>query len=271
MAKMNVLGAKRGVIFTLMVMMFSALLLSFAVALAEQSSKSRQTAVALLEIDQVADAYSNIEDNLARIMSSSMNMSVRNNTLLINATLPPLRQTAADFENYAEFVANTSDLNISMNLSELSNFSVVVQPKQARISQDDANFRLVPFDSRNVRAYDINITYPTAGIDAAAWQKLSEAQDGIPVHIRVQDARHSVNLDFYATLDREGESILNITQAGSLKGEVRFLPSAALRLWHDGNIGLKASFGFSTPVYVESNDTVWVNSSANKTGRVRLA
>ncbi len=269
---------KKGVLFTVSVMLLSISILTLVIFLSEQSSKGKQSAVQLSDIDEVSSKYSGIEDQLERIISTSINISVDNSTVFIEERLPVSQQIAIDIERFAWFEYNYSEENVSMNLSNLKNASFLIQPNRIEIMHESANFYIVPeggnSSAGSVQTYEVNLTFASERIDAAAWQTLSNASNGsgaVVVHVRIQDESYAVNLDFYETLDKYSTSLLNITKEGSLVGYVRFYSPAALQVQHPENIGLKASVGLSNPVYVEANDTLTISSFANKTGRIRIA
>lgn len=274
---MTALGKKRGVLFTVSMLLLSVSLLSFATNLAEQAAKSRSTSISLLEIDRTADTYADVESELARILSTSVGVSVENSTVFLNETLPIRAGTDADFDRFAQFEQNFSDLNISMNLTSLKAGSLLVQPGDIAIAHSQTEFNITPIDSQesagSVRSYDINITYQPMGADSAVWETISGSDpSNTSVHIRVVDASYSFIFDSGTiTMDKYGTSRLNITQGGALVGFVQFAPPSAVQVYYASNIGLKASIGLSTPVYVEANDTITVSSASNRTGRVRIA
>ncbi len=269
-------GKRRGVLFTVSMLLLSMSLLSFATYLAEQAAKSGQTSISLLEIDRAADTYADVESELARILSTSIGISVDNSTVLLNETLPIRAGTDADFDRFELFERNFSDLNISMNLTNLKAGSLLVQPGGIAITHSQAGLNITPKNSQgsagSVRSYDINMTFQPMGADSAAWDVLSNSSPSqTVVHIRVQDAIYSFNFDTYQSVDKYGDSRLNITQGGALVGFVQFTSPSAVQVYYASNIGLKASIGLSTRAYVEANDTISVISASNRTGNVRIA
>lgn len=269
-------GKRRGVLFTVSMLLLSMSLLSFASYLAEQAAKSTQTSISLLEIDRTSDTYADLETELARILSTSIGISVDNSTVLLNETLPVRAGTDADFDRFAQFERNFSDLNISMNLTNLKAGSLLVQPGEIAITHSQTGLNITPKNSQDsagsVGSYDINITFQSMGADGAAWDALSNSsQSQTAVHIRVQDAIYSFNFDTYQNVDKYGASRLNITQGGALVGYVQFAPPSAVQVYYASNIGLKASIGLSTRAYVEANDTISVTSASSRTGNVRIA
>lgn len=269
-------GKKRGVLFTVSMLLLSISLLSFASYLAEQAAKSGQTSISLLEIDRAADTYADAESELARILSTSIGISVENSTVLLNETLPIHAGTGADFDRFELFERSFSDLNVSMNLTNLKAGSLLVQPGDIAITHSQAGFNITPKNSEgsagSVRSYDINLTFQPMGADSAAWDAMSNSSPSqTSVHVRVQDASYSFNFDTYQNVDKYGTSRLNITQGGALVGFVQFASPSAVQVYYASNIGLKASIGLSAQAYVEANDTISVISASNRTGNVRIA
>ena len=263
--------------------MVSALLLSIgllwlALPLSGEPAKSGRTAAALADIDRCAGTYANIQHELAHISALSINLSVSNGSVLVEERLPVSAARAGELENFAQFERLYSDLNVSVNASELEAGTFRVMPGNTLVTHNGNYFRITPEDSADgagaVSSYNITLTFPVAAIDSAQWQQLSapgNGSDSVAVHVHIQDASYATYLDFEASLDKHAVSVLNITQGGALAGYVRFGPPAALEIYSDGNVDLKALTVFNNPVYVETNDSISVRSLANKTGRIRVA
>ncbi len=273
----NSAAGKKGILFTVSVMLLGISLLSFSFFLAEQSAKARHTAVALLEIDGTKAVYSNIERELGGIISPSVNISVENWTMQISETLPLDAQMPTDLDRFAQFEKNYSDLNVSMNLTSLKAGSFRVQPAGVAITNTAGSFRITPQNTSGsagqLQTYDITATYPVGSMDSAAWQSVSNASGNgsLAVRVRLQDDSGTVLFDSYQTLDKYRTSMLNITQAGATVSTMQFSSPAALQLDYTGNMGLKASVGFSNAVYVETDDMISVKSAVNITGKPRIA
>jgi len=90
------------------------------------------------------------------------------------------------------------------------------------------------------------------------------------VHVRVRNERYSVLFDFQEKLDRNAPSVLNVTRAGQTVATLSFGPPSAFEAWAAGGMDLKASVGFSHPVFIETNDSISIVSAVNKTGRLRV-
>ena len=276
MAEVN---GKRGIFFTVSVLLLGISLVALAVMFSEYSAKGKHTAVSIMDVDRVSDQYSNVEWQLARIISPYTDITVDGNVVRINESLPLSPQMAAYIDRFAAFEANYSDTNITMNLTRMKQGSFIIQPNGIAITHDSSNAYVTPADSPEssgaVASYDVEVIYTAASVNGAAWEILSTAINGSEnamwVHIRVRDQAYSFVYDQYATLDKMSTSKLNMTQGGALMGFIQFSPPAALQVQHAGNIGLKASVGLDNPVHVEANDTISIIASANKTSRVQIA
>jgi len=91
------------------------------------------------------------------------------------------------------------------------------------------------------------------------------------VNVRVRDVRYAVLLDTNQTLNPDGESLLNVTMSGGTVATVQFFPPSSVEVWSSEDMDLKASVGFSVPVYVETDDGISVEGAVNRTGKIRLA
>ncbi len=275
--RMRMAGARKGILFTISVLLLSISLLAFATYLAEQTAKSRQTAISLLELDRTTDTYEDLQSDLGLMLSGSINVTVQNSTVLLSENLPIAPGAASDFDRFAQFEGNFSDLNVTLSLSNLKQGSLLVQPGAIAITHSPADFFITPGDSQgssgSVRSYELNITSQPSWADGASWGAVSNSSENrTSVRILVRDTRLVPIFDSgQMSLDKNGTSRLNITQGGSLVGFVQFAPASAVQVHYSGNIGLKASIGLTNPAYVEANDTISVLSAANKTGRIRIA
>ncbi|VVC00889.1 Uncharacterised protein [uncultured archaeon] len=272
-------GKKRGILFTVSIMLLSISLLSFAMALSDQAAKSKRAATALADIDRITDIYSNMEDEIGDIVSESANMSVANGTVYLNASLPYSPQVATDLGNFAAFEANATeqDIAVRMNLTNAKAGTFLIQPGSTEITQSPGAFYITPKNTAegagSLSSYDVSLMFPSASADGAFWDVVASGDNatGVLVHVRVQDASYATNLDFYETLDKYRTSRLNITQGGATVGYVQFESPGKLGVHYADNMGLKASVGFSNPVYVEANDNISIAGAVNMTGRVRMA
>lgn len=268
--------SRRGILFTVSVLLLCVALIMMAMVLSSDSAKSRRIATALVDFDRTADAYSNIEDGLAQISVLRMNISVKNGTVLLNETIPAAADVTPYLERFALFEQNLSDLNVSVGTGSIAAGSFTVMPIGAALAHPERGFSLTPPSAEsggNLSSYDIELIFPTATLDNAQWEPLanSTGPSSLQVHVRVRDTRYAQFFDFEETLDRGSESFLNITQGGVTVATVRFLPPSALQVWSAEDIGLKASISFSVPVYVETNDVISVVSAVNRTGKLRIA
>lgn len=268
--------AKRGMLFTVASMLLGISLLSFAFFLSQQSASSARTVAWLADVDRAIDTYSSIEDSLARVISPSINISVRNSTVYINESLPLGAQMQADLDRFAQFEAERSELNVSMNLTNLKAGSFVIRPAEALVGNSPGFFNITPVNSPEssgtVVGYDVEIIFPPGGVDSIAWLALSNSSgDTVAAHVRARDMGYATVMDAFVALDRDGTSVLNVTKEGATVALVRFSSPAALSVQHSGNVGLKTSIAFTNPAHVEADDSIGVQSFANRTGRVRIA
>jgi hypothetical protein len=262
--------------FTLSMMLLGSALLSFIFFLSEQSTKSSDTVTYLIEVDMASDKYSEAEDGLARILSQSINISVQNNTVRINETLPISPDIADDLGRFSQFEANYSAMNVSMNLTNITRGQFIIQPSGTIVANSAGRFEVTPQNTAagagTLTAYEVELVFLPGVIDDAAWLAVSNSSGTtMNVHVRVRDASYAVVKDFYQALDKYGSSAINVTKTGATVAMVGFSSPAALSVQCDGNIGLKASISFSNQAYVETDDTISVWSSANRTGRARIA
>ena len=269
-------GHRRGMFFTLSMMLLGSALLTFIFFLAEQSTKSSDTVTYLIEVDRASDKYAEVEDSLARILSQSINISVQNSTVRIQESLPLSAQIPDDFDRFALFEANYSDMNVSMNLTNIASGQFIIQPSGAAVTNAPGVFGITPQNSPasagTLTSYDVEIAFQPGAFDDAAWLALSNSSgNAMNVHVRIRDESYSVIKDFYNALDKYGSSSINVTRAGATVAVVGFSSPAALRVQCSENIGLKASISFSNPAYVEADGMISVRSSANRTGRARIA
>ena len=281
MAKVNwgFLKGRRGILFTMSVLLLAISLVGLAISLSQQSSQGKYAAVAVLEIDRVSDVHDNIQDQLVRILAATADISASGNYAIFNESLPYDPEFAADVGRFASFEAGYSDLNVSMDLASLKAGSFIVQPNNISVTHPSGSFLAIPqnstLSSGAVSSYDVNITFPVQSVNGAAWVSLVTvppgSADAETVHVRVQDASYSFVQDYYYTLNKSSTSLLNMTQGSGLVGTVLFFPKAALQVNYTGNIGLKASIGLTNQVYIGTNDTITVVASANDTGRLRIA
>lgn len=272
-------GRKRGILFTVSALLLVISLVGIAIALSQQSAKAKYAAVGAMEIDRASDVQSNIQDQLYRILSAQSQISVNGNIAVFDETLPYDPEFAIGVERFKEFETNFSDLNVSMDLTNLKNADFMVQPNNVRVSHAASNFFVTPQNSSAssgaVSSYDVRVVYSAGSLNGATWQSLASVANGSAnstlVHVIVQDASYSFLQEYYYTLNKSKTSYLNLTQGGVQVGFVQFSAPSALQVSYTGNIGLKTSIGLTNPVHVETNDTITVVASANKTSYLRIA
>src|SRR3989338_5215201 len=162
-------GYKRGILFTMSVLLLSISLVSLAILLSENSAKSKRGAVAVLDIDRVSGAYANIESQLVRILSHSSNITVRGNYAIFNESLPFSSQVETDVDRFVQFESDFADLNVSIDASNLKVGSFMIQPNNITVTHPGNEFRITPQDApgsaEKVTSYDVNITYPAESAD----------------------------------------------------------------------------------------------------------
>jgi hypothetical protein len=260
----------RGILFSLAIMLLGTSLLAMAIFLSGQPSKASRASSWLLDMDRASHTRANIDDALAGLVSRSINFSVENGTLGIEASLPWDSRIGEDISKFELFEENYSDANADMDLQRIRNGSFKVMPVNASVEQSGGNFSIVPQDGSGVAGYYLMISFPEGGFDNVTWAPSNGSGDLMPVYVRLQGGEGQPYY-IYQGIDRNGESILSIGDDGGFAGQVRFHPPSALELLYVGNIGLKASVGFTSQVYVETEDMVSISHSANQSRRVRVA
>lgn len=261
---------KKGVLFSLLTLLLAILLLSLASFLSQESWKAKRSASQIAKVDRAVDAFSNIEDNLREIAALRANITAQNSTLLIEERLPS-RSAEQHIQRYKAFAENYSDLQVSVGTGSISAGGYIVQPSGALISHPAGSLLLDP--SGAVSWYDIELLFDSADADFAFWSEISqfEGAEALPVSIRVRDTRYAFIMDFHETLNRTGISVFNVTKSGATVATLRFSPDSALEASSSQDMGLKASIGFPSPIYVETDDVISVVSDVNKTARIRIA
>lgn len=274
MAKIS--NSKKGVLFTLSVMLLGISLLAMATSLSEHSGRSGQAAVRLLEMDRTSWEYSNAEDMVLKALSENSNYTSGNGTAAIEEMLPLKANTAPDLDRVAQFLGDFSELNVSMNLTNLKNGTYFIQPGNTMVGHDADNFFITPQNAPDgagaLMGYVIDIAYPPGVYDDAAWQYnvTDEGAGGLQFYATVHDTNYAVLREFNGSLSKYAASRINITEAGGLVGFIQVSSPGALDVMYTGNISLKASARFANPVYFEANDTITVAGAANRTGKIRM-
>jgi hypothetical protein len=268
--------SRRGILFSLSALLLSICLLSLSFYIARNSAESQSTVNSLLDIDRSTDAFFAVEGALAEIVSVSANYTSDGSTLRAGESLPYAASISTALERFSLFEQGYSDENVSMSLEGMKAGSFLIQPGAINLTHQGGGFSVSPTAASQgeVLSYDMDIIFPTATLDNAYWSSVTNAMnasDSLPVRVRVRDSRYAVIIDTNETLSRSSTSVLNITELGSSVGSVTFSPNAGVEVLCARDIGLKASIGFTTPVFVEANDVISVVSAANKTGRPRLS
>ena len=276
----NNTGKKRGMLFSLSIMLLGISLLTFAFFLAQQSTTETRAVSSLLEIDRTVDVFSGAQDQIVHIISQSINISVQNSTVTIVESLPLSASMASDLEHFKQFEENYADVNTTMDLANIKTGNFIIWPQGVAINNSAGdlwnNFTVLPQDTLDsagsLQEYSINITVPAGGEHNIIWQPGNISGENMSVQILVYVADYLV-FNNSSIIGKYDNSTLNITKDNVTIAQVDFLLPAALRLQYDNNVtmDLKTSVRFSSPVYIEANDTITVQSSVNKTGRVRIA
>jgi hypothetical protein len=268
---------KRGMLFTLSAMLLGISLLAFASAISQQSAKAKAAASMLAEVDRTAGTYSNMEDALERILSPAINISVQNGTVWINESLPLPPQVSTNLDRFAQFESLYADQNVTMGLANLKEGNFTIMPGEVSVTNAPGEFFITPQNSPassdTVSSYYVELVFPAGGVDAAAWQTVSNLSGSrMAVRVVARDEAYAFYSDAGSILlDRYGTSTMNITSGGAQVALVTFSSPAALRVQAPGNMGLKTSVGFTNEVRVEANDVLTVRGAANKSGYVRVA
>ncbi|MCX8195284.1 MAG: hypothetical protein N3G22_04235 [Candidatus Micrarchaeota archaeon] len=281
MAEIN--KGARGVFFSIGAIFLAIVLLSFASHLSLQSLKGRESAWLILEMEKTASTYYNIEMQMKKIGLAGANISVNNNSVLIEQKLPWEAQINESLDRFVQFEKNFSQMNVSIGKEHLANGSFVIRPVETTISQGSDWWKVSPISSPQsagmLSAYDLELMLPVGSFSYVNWENVSNSSsDTMQVRIRIVASDYSkvwptaANYKFIP-IDKYMTSSLNVTdESGNLVARITFLPPASVLIsYRESNIDLKASIWFSTPVYVETNDVVSVRSSVNKTGKLRIA
>lgn len=141
------------------------------------------------------------------------------------------------------------------------------------------NFAIVPQNSTessgSLNSYYVELAFPAGGIKSANWSLVSNSSASLVlIHVRAHDPNYAVVIDVYNNVDKYGTSVLNLTDAlsnGTQVALVRFSFPATLQVQTGSAIGLKTIVGFNDSVTLETNDTISVRSTVNRTGLVRIA
>jgi hypothetical protein len=266
-------GGKRGLMFSFAALLLCICIVLFASVTAQWSLWDRQASSKLIDIDRTNDIYSNAEDGLVGISALSTNISSDGNLVRVFASLPA-QDMSEYLRRFAQFESNFSDFNTTAETSGIGARRFYIMPSGMLVwHQNDRLTATFPSGgSGEPASYYVEAIFDSDGLDAAAWSQLSEddAAGGLPVHVRVRNERYSVLYDFQESLNRSAASSLNITLSGLTVATISFFPQSGLEVYSPEGMDLKASIGFSTPVYIETNDTLSVVSIVNKTGRIRV-
>jgi hypothetical protein len=270
---------KRGMFMTVSVLMLGMILLSLVFLLSEQIIESKISAAEFGDIDRTSWTYSSIEDGVSRIVSFYISASTQNGSVTIEQPLPFPRRMADKLDAFSQFETSYADQNVSMNLTNTKKGDFLIQPGGIEVVNSPGSFAIIPQNTGeshdSLNSYFIDLTFPEGRVREANWTLLSNSSnDSVSVHVRAHDPNYAVVLDIYSNVDRHNTSVLsiidnlnNITQVAL----IQFRSPAALQIQTGTAIGLKTIVGFNNLVTLETNDTISVQSTVNKTGRVRIA
>jgi hypothetical protein len=270
---------KRGMFMTISVLMLGMIILSLVFFLSQQLITSNASAAESGDIDRTAGTYANMEDEVSRIVSFYINASANGGNVTIEEPVPFPDRMSAALDAFSQFEANYAEQNVSINLTNTEKGDFIIRPGEIAVINAPGSFTVIPQNSTessgSLQSYYVELTFPAGSIKSANWGPVSNASaDLVPVHVQAHDPNYAVVLDIYSNVDRYGTSVLNLTDAlsnGTQVALVRFSFPAALQVQTGSAIGLKTIVGFNNSVTLETDDTISVRSTVNKTGRVRIA
>ncbi len=282
-------SGRKGIAFALSALMLGIVALMLASMLAEQSSRTRQAAVRMAELDNAAEFFNNAQRQAAKIIAGNSHMlvmpdpntSINATYLTITETLPVSPYFAGELESYANITANLSPYNLSVNFSGFGNGTYFIRPGEGNMTHPDGQMLLVPdaTQAEKLGGYVIDIVYLTGFPGNMQWetQAAGGPNDNMSVTARAHDSTFTVNHILNATISKSSPSAINITDGtGALIGLVSFGSpfggkGAVLVDYLGGNITLKTSANFTQPLYVEANATITLVSGVfNRTSLIRV-
>ncbi len=270
--------SRKGMFFALSVLLLVSTLIALASGISDVTSRTRRSATAIIDIDFAARAHADVSAQAVKILASWSNVTCTGNKISMTETLPRPNTYAADLQNLAEFSSGSEFLraNISANFSnlEIGRFEIVPQGVEIAHTSDTIYFK-----SNNssvgdqVSSINLTIVFPAGTIDSANWSVLSSGSNatGMNVSVLVMDASYSVYTKLSATIDRNSESVVNITRDGNEIGHVRFYAPSTCEIYHTNKINLKAMIEMTNQVYAQTYDNITVtNGRATKATRVQI-
>jgi hypothetical protein len=268
---------KRGMMFSFAALLLCICLILFAAITAQWSVWDRQAASRLMDIDRANDIYSNAEDTLVGITLVATNITSDGSTARVSASLPA-PDVSLYLQRFAQFESNYTDSGFRFNAttSGLAARKFYVMPSNVQVWHQHDRLTVTPqapsSPGGEPTGYDVEAIFNADAIDGASWTKISldSSAAKMPVHVRVRNERYSVLFDFTESLNRSAQSMINITQAGQTVAAISFGTPSAMDAWSEGGVDLKASIGFSIPIFVETGDTMGLVSPVNKTGKIRV-
>ncbi len=271
-------AGKRGMLMTVSVMMLGMIILSLVFFLSQQLIISKVSAAEFNNIDRTVGTYANIEDEVSQIVSFYINASAQNGTVTIEEPLPFPNGMSTALDAFSQFEANYAEQNVSINLTNTERGNFIIRPGEIAVINTPDTFTITPQNSAessgSLKSYYVELTFPAGSIKSANWSLISNSSNSlVPVHVQAHDPNYAVVLDIYSNVDRYGTSALNLTDNinnGTQVALVQFSSPAALQVQSSSAIGLKTMVGFNNSVSLETNDTIGVWSTVNKTGRVRI-
>lgn len=269
---------RRGMFMTISILMLGMIVLSLVVFLSEEVTASKVSAAEFNKIDRTSGTYSNIEDEISRIVSFYINVSAGNKTVTVEEPLPfPSKMTDA-LEAFSQFERAYSEQNISMNLTNTKKGNFIITPGHIDMKSSPGSFMVSPHNSTesagSVESYYVELAFGAGEVKSATWNILSNSSgDLVHVHVMAHDPNYAAIIETYGDVDRHGTSELSINSGsgnGTQVGLVRFSSPAGLEIQGGSAIGLKTIVGFYNLVEIETNDTISIVSAVNKTGKVRI-
>lgn len=272
-------AGKRGMFMTISVLALGMIILSLVFLLSEQLIMSNASAAKSGDIDRTAGTYANMEDEISRIVSFYINVSANGGNVTIEEPVPFPDRMSDALGAFSQFEADYAEQNVSINLTNTEKGDFIIRPGEIAVANAPGNFAIVPQNSTessgSLDSYYVELTFPAGGIKSANWSLVSNSSASLVlIHVRAHDPNYAVVIDVYNNVDKYGTSVLNLTDAlsnGTQVALVRFSFPATLQVQTGSAIGLKTIVGFNDSVTLETNDTISVRSTVNRTGLVRIA
>lgn len=287
-------AVKKGIAFTISALLLGLTFLSLAAVLSEQSSRSRQAAVRLLEYDAASDTFDSLQMQFRQVSGEMYGIDVAadlvnmNTTILeITARLPPEQYWYDDLGAWESFATNitsiinatnSSPFNISVNLSGFGNGTFFIGPENGNITYADEKLRIFPDAQQvqNLQAYDIQMTFEGPLPGAPDWNASGSPGGNINISFKSFNEGHTQGQLVTGNINATNIGRIDIKDPDqNLIGYVDFT-AGKMEAWfnssYSGNITLKTSASFTQPLFVDANATIsLVSAQWNRTAIVRVA